>query len=172
MLLYLINKNKAKHIQMDSIFSKQNRSHWKTLLSYPVRPNVHSHNQGDQMSWWKITQTVVIWSFRQNERITLTLVKKEPKYVGYFCNFQKVPKVNCHPMGENSPNHNNHNIHSFKAVICCILWTSFYFKWSECTIRQGVSVFFNHDVCAWSCFTATFRHDRFFTSFQSWNVNM
>jgi hypothetical protein len=25
-------------------------------------------------------------------------------YAGYFCNFQKLPKVNNHPLGENSPN--------------------------------------------------------------------
>jgi hypothetical protein len=27
----------------------------------------------------------------------------EPKNVGYFCNFQKLPKVSNHPLGENSP---------------------------------------------------------------------
>jgi hypothetical protein len=26
------------------------------------------------------------------------------KVVGHFCNFQKLPKVNNRPMGENSPN--------------------------------------------------------------------
>jgi hypothetical protein len=30
--------------------------------------------------------------------------KGSPKNVGYFCNLKILPKVNNHPIGENSPN--------------------------------------------------------------------
>jgi hypothetical protein len=55
------------------------------------------------------------------------MVKKWLKYLAYICNFQKLPKVNNHPIGENSPN----LFTLISARECCSSFMQSYFKGVE-----------------------------------------
>jgi hypothetical protein len=61
------------------------------------------HNQGDQMSLWKsrpkCSPTHVLSHLLHNYKRG----EKLHKFLYYFCNLQKMPKVNSRPMSENLP---------------------------------------------------------------------
>jgi hypothetical protein len=52
----------------------------------------------------KIAQSLAQSIFLPKLMLNLNCAKMRPKNVGYFCNFHKVLKANCHPMSENSAN--------------------------------------------------------------------
>jgi hypothetical protein len=78
-------------------------------LGLPVPKGVQSvrlviavHIQGDQMGFWKIAQKWTNPIFGQNKRITFTVEKIAHKYgLLYLVFFQKLPKDNNRPTGEN-----------------------------------------------------------------------
>jgi hypothetical protein len=53
----------------------------------------------------KVAQTIAQSIFCENQNINFTVEKSSPIICATSVIFTKLPKVNSHPIGENSPNH-------------------------------------------------------------------
>jgi hypothetical protein len=54
--------------------------------------------------WLKTAQNAALSVCFQNKCIIITAEKNQPKVWATYVNFKNLPKINNHPLGENSPN--------------------------------------------------------------------